>query len=328
MEQHRWVDSLIGRWVDKATLSELDHRYRIFVKALPPRLVQFAGSQETLQGDSPPWPLRTVAELGPMAVGPWVFRDTFPTLTEEQLLDLSESWIFMVSAMILQDDLADGQSPIGQDAAEAQQRLMGKTGDILHALMGDHHAFWQRFEQYKQQVKSALQLEAHYRASPQAIYDLAAAWHIGAGKAALFKAIPWAMVVLSDDPSYFARLEASIDSMSAGRQLVDDIADWRGDFERRHVTYPLAQAISRLHDLNTEVSPRAIEALFFDSTILRDLLTQAKTWYDQALDATDGIPCQGWMDFVNLLVEENAWYHRWLIIYWIAEAAREQGHII
>jgi hypothetical protein len=319
-------NSLIGHWIDKATLSELDHRYRVFVEALPPRLVQLAGTQ-TLQSDSPPWPLQTVAELGPMAVGPWVFRDTFPTLTEKQLLDLSESWIFIVSTMILQDDLADGQSPIGLDTVEVQRQLMDKAGDILRSLMGDHYAFWQRFEQYKQQVKSALQLEVHYRASPQAIYDLATAWHIGAGKAALFKAIPWAMVVLSNDPSHFARLEASIDSVVAGRQLVDDAADWRGDLERGHVTYPLAQAISRLRDLNTEVSPKAIEALFLDSTILRDLLTQAKTWYCQALDAIDGIPCQGWIDFVNFLIEESTWYHRWLIIYQIAKAAGERDII-
>jgi hypothetical protein len=318
---------LIGHWVDKVTLSELDLRYRAFIEALPPHLVQLVSSRNILQSDSPPWPLQTVAELGPMVVGPWFFRDTFPIQAEEQLLDLGESWIFLVSAMILQDDLADGQSLTGPDVVEVQQRLMDKAHDILRSLIGDRPAFWQRFEQYKQQIKSALQLEAHYRDSP-ATYDLAAAWHIGAGKAALFKAIPWAMVVLSEAPSYFPRLEASIDSLVAGRQLVDDIADWREDLARGHYTYPLAQAISRLRDLNTEVSPKAIEALFFDSTILRDLLIQAKTWYCQALEAIDGIPCRGWVDFVNFLVEESTWYHRWLIIYRIVEAAKEKGHMV
>lgn len=318
MTRHR-LDHLL----DQVTLLELDRRYRVFVEALPSRLAQLADDRQTVKGSGPSRPLQTVAEFRIHISGPWFFRDAFPNLTEEQLLDLGESWIFLGAAMLLHDHLVDGQLPTRPDAAELRQHLMARAKEIFHSLIGDRPVFWQRFEQYKQQVTSALQLEAYYRASPQETYELAAAWHIGVGKSALFKAIPWAMVVLSDAPSYFVPLEASIDAYMAGGQLMDDIADWREDLVRGHYTYPLAQATSRLHSSGTRVSPQAIEELLFSSTLLKDLLAQAKAWYRQALGMVNGVPCRGWIDFLNAALEECTWYHRWLIIYRIAEAARE-----
>jgi hypothetical protein len=317
----------LERLLDQDALLELDRRYLAFVEALPPHLAQLAEDRRTLKGSGPSKPLQTVAEFRIHISGPWFFRDTFPNLTDEQLLDLGEGWIFLGAAMLLHDHLVDDQLPTRSHVAELQERLMARAKEIFHLLIGNRPIFWQRFEQYKQQVASALQSELHYRALPQVTYELTAAWHIGVGKSALFKAIPWAMVVLSDAPSYFVPLEASIDAYMAGGQLMDDIADWREDLDRGHYTYPLAQATSHLHNLGTKVSPQAIETLLFSSTLLKDLLAQAQAWYRQALSMVNGVPCQGWIDFLNAALEECTWYHRWLIIYQIAEAAREKDHI-
>jgi hypothetical protein len=314
--------------LDTDTLLELDRRYRVFVKALPPRLAQLASDRGALEGDGPSRPLRTVGQFGVSVTGPWAFRDIFPGLTEEQLLDLGENWIFLMSAILLQDHLADGQLPAGVYAAELQRRFITKVNEGFYSLIGDCPVFWQRFEQYKHQTKSALQLEAYYRTSPQATYDLAVAWHIGAGKSALFKAIPWAMVVLSDEPWYFARLEASINALVAGGQLMDDIVDWREDLARGHYTYPLAQAISRLHSLGLKVSPQAIEALFLESTFIKGLLEQVQAWYRQAVKAVDGVPCQLWIGLLNSNIEECTWYHLWWVICRIVEAAKEKGRMV
>lgn len=319
---------MIRHLLDQVALSKLDRRYWAFVEALPPHLAQLAADRRILAGEGPPIPLQTVAEMGVAISGPWAFRDTFPSLTEKLLFELGEACIFLMLSMVLRDHLADGQLAVSPDAVELQQRLMTKARDVFRSSVGNRPIFWQRFEQYDQQVVSALQLEARYRALPDETYDLTTAWQIGVGKSALFKAIPYAMAVLCEAMSCFARLERSIDALAAGRQLLDDVVDWQEDLARGHYTYPLAQALSHLKDSAKEISPQAIEAVISDSTIMEDTLTQIRAWYHQALTAVDGILCQAWTDFVRYSIAECTWYHRWLIIYRIAEAAKEKGHMV
>jgi hypothetical protein len=319
---------LIRHLLDQVALPELDRRYRAFVEALPPHLAQLAADRRIAAGTGPSSPLQTVAEIGIAISGPWAFRDTFPNLAEEQLLDLGEAWIFLILSVVLRDHLADGQLPASPDTVELQQRLMTKAREVFRSSVGNRPVFWQRFERYEQQVVSALQLEARYRVLPDETYDLTTAWQIGAGKSALFKAIPCAMAVLCEAMSYFARLELSIDALAAGRQLLDDVVDWQEDLARGHYTYPLAQALSHLREAGVEISPQAVKAKISDSTILEDTLTQTRAWYHQALTAVDGIPCQAWTDFVRYSIAECTWYHHWLIIYRIAEAAKEKGRIV
>jgi hypothetical protein len=319
---------LIRHLLDQVPLPELNRRYRAFVEALPPHLAQLAADRRIAAGEGPSSPLQTVAEIGIAISGPWAFRDTFPSLTEEQLLDLGEAWIFLILFVVLRDHLADGQLPVSPDTVELQQRLMTEACGGFRSSVGSRPIFWQRFKQYEQQVVSALQLEAHYRALPDKTYGLTAAWQIGAGKSALFKTIPCAMAVLCKAMPRLAPLELSIDALAAGRQLLDDVVDWQEDLARGHYTYPLTKALSHLREAGVEISPQAVKEKISDSTILEDTLTQVRAWYHQALTAVEGIPCQAWTDFVRHSIAECTWYHRWLIIYRIAEAAREKDHII
>jgi hypothetical protein len=319
---------LIRNLLDQAALSELDRRYWAFVETLPSHLAQLAADRKIAAGEGPSTPLRTVAELGVAVSGPWAFRDTFPSLAEEQLLNLGEAWIFLILSVVLRDHLADSQLPLSPDTVELQQRLMTKTRDVFRSSVGSQPIFWQRFEQYEQQVVSALQLEAGYRALPDETYDLTTAWQIGTGKSALFKAIPCAMAVLCEAMPRFAQQELSIDALAAGRQLLDDVIDWQEDLARGHYTYPLAQVLSHLKEAGEEVSPQAIESKISNSTILEDALTQVRAWYHQALTEVEGIPCQVWTDFVRYSMAECTWYHRWLIIHRIAEAARQKARTV
>lgn len=294
------------------------------METLPPRQLQLATDRKTAAGGGLSTPLKTVAELGVAISGPWTFRDTFPGLSEEQLLELGEAGVFLMLTVVLRDHLADGQLPATSDAIELQQRLMAKARQTFHSSVGSQPIFWQRFEAYEQQVLSALQLEACYRASSDEAYDLRTAWLIGAGKSALAKAIPCAMAALCEAMPRLAPLEHSIDALAAGRQLLDDVVDWQEDLARGHYTFPLAQAISRLGETGEDISSQAIESVISNSTILEDTLTHVRAWYRRALTKVESIPCQTWADFVNYSAAECTWYHRWLIIFRIAKAVRDK----
>jgi hypothetical protein len=319
---------LIGRLLEQVAIPELDRRYRAFVGTLPPRLARLANQRRLAAGDGPSIPLQTVAQIGIAISGPWAFRDTFPNLAEEQLLDLGEAWIFLILSVVLRDHLADGQWTVNPDTLELQRRLTAQAHNIFRASLGDCAIFWQRFEHYEQQVVSALRLEAHYRTMPSEPYGLAAAWHIGAGKSALFKTIPCAMAALCEAMTCLAPIESSIDALAAGRQLLDDIVDWNEDLARGHWTYPLARAMEHLDHIRKtgeNISPEAIRTCISDSAILEGALAHIYVWYHQALAQVEGIPCQAWTDFIRYSIAECTWYHRWLIIWRISQAARAQG---
>jgi hypothetical protein len=311
---------LIRHLLDQVPRASLDRRFRAFVETLPPDLATLAADRRLAAGEGPPKPLQTVTEIGIAISGPWAFRDTFPGLSEEQLLDLGESWLYLILAVVLRDHLSDGQIEDSAESGELLQLLTAKARQGLGALIGDRSLFWQRFEGYEQEVVSALDLETHYRVSPDETYDLATAYRICAGKSALFKTVPCAMALLCDAMPRLARLEQSIDLLAAGRQMLDDIVDWREDLDRRHFTFPLVQAASLLKGSAQALSVRAIEAAVLGSTVREDLLVQVRTWYRQAQAAIEGVPCQAWTDFVAFCLAECTWYHRWLIIHQVMQA--------
>jgi hypothetical protein len=299
-----WGRVMFRRMLDQATLSELDQRYQAFVRTLPPHLAQLAADRRTVEGRGPSGPLQTVAEIG-LGLGiPWMFRDAFPGVKEAQMLDVGEAWLFLLVEIFLRDHLADGQVPAGPNAEALLQRLMTKTRNVFHALVGRQPAFWQRFDRYEQQVLTALQLEADYRASPNETYSLEMTRQIGASKGALYKAPTCAMAVLCKDVPLFSKLEQSMNDLASGRQLYDDVIDWQEDLARGHYTYPLVQAIIRLKASAMTVMPQSIEAEISQSAILQHALRQARAWQQESLRAVDGIPCRDWIDMVdNCLVD-------------------------
>lgn len=294
-----WGESLFRHIIDQAVLAELDRRYWAFVEALPSRLVQLAADRRTITGRGSSQRLQTVAEIEVGLTIPWTFREAFPRVNENQLLDVGEAWLFLLMAIFLRDHIADDQIPVNSDTNELLHRLMVKVRSIFVSLVGTQAAFWQRFEQYEEQVTSALRLEAEYRTLPEATYDLKMARQIGIGKGALYKAPVCAMAVLSEELSSFVKVERSMNALAAGRQLFDDVTDWQEDLARGHYTYPLVQAIIRLEASSKPISQQDIEKEIFQSTIREDALRQARAWHQESLRAVDGIPCQDWVDLIN-----------------------------
>lgn len=316
---------VISNVFNRAVLSELNRRYQLFVESLPSRLATLATDPKTVIGEGSFVASQTVVEVSGLTPLPWAFCETFPKVDQQQLLSVGEAWLLFMIACFLRDHLADGQVASTPETLELHQRLMSQVHSLLDPLVGNNSLFWRHFEQYEQEAEVALQLEEQYRSLPEKKYDLAIAWQIGAGKAAGLKMAPCALAVLSGNLSVLPALERSIDAFAAGRQLLDDVADWQEDLARGHVTYPLAQAISLLAVSGSHISPQAIESELLRSTIREEMLRQATAWHEQAIAAVDGISCQGWLEIVRGSLMECVQCHRWLIIVNIAQAIREQG---
>jgi len=315
VSQENWTQAMLHSAFNQTVLTELDRRYWDFVMSLPSSQALLATDLRIAAGTGPSTPFRTIAQLGGVISLPWGFYDTFPQLDQGQLLATGETWLFVMLAMLLRDNLNDGQVSVSSNAVELQQQFMARARNILHSLVRDQISFWTHFEEYEHQVISGLQLEAQYRASPNSPYDITVAQQIGYSKLALCKTVPCVMAVLGDAVSLLRHLEFSLDSLAAGRQLLDDVVDWQEDLTRGHYTYPLIQAIDQLSSLGKTVSSQAISTEIANSIILEDTLHHAEAWHQQALAAVADIPCTGWVELLKHSMEDCVSYHRELVFH-------------
>jgi hypothetical protein len=313
--QANWTRAMLHHAFDQAVLVELDHRYWSFIQSLPASQAHLATDLKTAAGMEPSTPLRTIAQFGSIISLPWGFYDTFPQLDQGQFLDVGEAWLFVMLAVLLRDNLIDGQVTASSDVVDLQQRFMARARDVLYSVVGDRSSFWTRFEDYEHQVVSGLQLEAQYRTSPDRPYDITVARQIGSSKVALCKTIPCALTVLCDTMPLLPNLEFSLDAVAAGRQLLDDAIDWQEDLARGHYTYPLIQVIRQLSNSGREISPQIIAAEVVNSTIREDALRHARAWHQEALEAVANMSCAGWIELIKHSLEDCVSYHRELVFH-------------
>ena len=305
------------------TVAELDRRYWNFVRALPREEALLAIDRSGFTGTGPSMPLRSVGDLG-FAVGiPRAFCAAFPCLSEERVITVEEAWLFLMLGMLLRDNMTDGQVPPSIQLDALQFKLFARARRVFQELVGDREEFWLSLGLYEQQTVEALKLEAYYRCHPSAYEELAQARLIGAGKLALYKAIPCAMAVQCDEFQSLPQFERSLDCLAAGRQLFDDVADWEEDLARGHYTFPLAQAVRLLEVQGLPASATAVRTIIHNAIILEDMLRQAADWHEEALAAVDGIPCDGWRGLVGGSLSECRSYHRNLIAYRITFLAKQ-----
>ena len=319
-----WVHAFLYRLINITILRELDHRYWSFVGSLPIELARLATDRRTIVGDGSHRPIKSVSEIGFLIAVPWAFVDTFPRLDEKQMLDIGEAWLFLWLAVYLGDHIIDKQVPEIPEYVTLQQLLKANACNLFTSIVGENRIFWDKFDQFSKQMEAALKLETHYRVSPTKDFDYEAAWRIGVGKSAMTKVIPNIMAAISNNAHYISNLELSIDALAAGRQLLDDVSDYREDLEQGHYTYPLAQAIKQLNETGKRITKKSIETQLFTVTILEDALHQAQDWHLQSIAAVEGIPCDGWIEMASNSLDECKRYHRDLIIYRVAKAIKNK----
>jgi hypothetical protein len=280
-------------------LPKVDERYFAFANSLESPLNTLALDQSLFMGKGHSIACTSLKDVHPLATSlPWLFAQAFPTLSEAEILDISEASTLLIMAVLLQDPYLDGQLPPYPGIPLLHEHLHTAALQKFFQLFDSQSSFWTYFKRYFFQYTTAL-TEERIHVGRMADYSLQQAYEIGSGKMALHKATTTAMALKAGAEGHIPILENALDALYAAMQLADDIADWKEDYERNRYTLPLTWVISSHFWPLPSLTLTEINERFEASLILEILVKQAIEWFQQAKDIVADMSCANWNNYVD-----------------------------
>jgi squalene-hopene/tetraprenyl-beta-curcumene cyclase len=228
---------------------------------------------------------------------PFMFAPLFPVVDRGQMQALAVSGRLYLEYILIEDKLIDGQIPLSTSALLMAGFLHEDALRGLARLFGGSSPFWGYLEQYHSQYSKANAMEEAFRRSLP-LLDLGKhdALSIGVGKQAIAKACTTGLAFLAGEESLIGPLEASQDALAAASQLIDDVADWRDDYESGRPGAPVIRALVELcaHQEGLWPDSTLVGQVLFYRGIAEDCLREAEGWCDKAIEAIRDLECPDW----------------------------------
>jgi hypothetical protein len=182
---------------------------------------------------------------------PFLFRESFPCVSSEEMRDLSLAAMLASSAACLRDQIMDRPGPRATRAALRVHAMEYEATLIWARHFPPAALFWTRYRELAA-ASARANLQAHRFASgarPWAQFTDDVARELGACNAALACSTVDALAELSGRDEHREPLRKSIEHYNAARQLWDDACDWRQDLVAGGATLVLALAFTSRPEL-------------------------------------------------------------------------------
>jgi hypothetical protein len=229
----------------------------------------------------------------------WLFWETFCGLDDEIFLNIAEAGTFMVLASIVLDHIVDGQ--VGHAIATV----------LLHNALREHgvarfqmalpptSAFWAHYDRLTAKHLAGLAAELAGRSDPRQ-FTLERLHQIAHGKVSSSVTTIAALAVAGGRPAILEPIEISLKHLASAFQLLDDVEDWKHDFETGNLTYFLAQLAPPEAWLLPDW-PSAGELWACIAADWKDVehIRKTKEWLDEAIEAVHDLDCPKWKHYVS-----------------------------
>jgi len=175
---------------------------------------------------------------------PLLFYTAFPDVSLAQLRLLSLSGSYLFDYILCLDSILD--NPAGSQAGSIflSSMLQQEAFSLLYSLFPAGTPFWSYFNSYYEHFAQAMLQERVRHYGLLTPYSEAELQFIYSGKPAIGKACIAALALLGGRKDLIAPLTTSHDHFHVAYQLIDDLQDWRLDYQRRHYSYLLTYAFS------------------------------------------------------------------------------------
>jgi hypothetical protein len=224
---------------------------------------------------------------------PYMLDDLFH-LSDEILLSIGKAWLLWLIDLVLVDNTVDKQDPGIPTAILFQRHLRTCADDIMRKLLPQSSLFWQHYTDAHQVYWNALAHEAYCVDQHQKPFTLDEMKQANDGKLMFYYLFIEAMTELSDRLDYIEPIRAIYYRINLMDLLLDDILDWKEDFARGRILYPLvlaleaesvplAQAISLTED--------EVQALMTKHNVAVQIAEDAITVIQEAIDRLKEIGC-------------------------------------
>lgn len=240
---------------------------------------------------------------------PYLFQEAFPSVTPERIQPLALAGRLIANIVLVNDSLFDKPQPLAQltMATLQLQALQHETYALLYGLFPAGARFWDHWHTNLSAYFQACCNESLFASGERAWaeYSEAAALQIVEGKSCLLRNSVAGLVELSGEHHLVVPLCRSINHYNIGRQLFDDLCDWKEDLERGVPSLLLARLLGPHESPRQarEQPERAAELGYrlYAEGHAQALLQQAIQALDRADSLTQGLPRMGWHSLVEHL---------------------------
>ncbi len=202
------------------------------------------------------WPLEHSLRVGPpgsiFGFYPFLFREAFDKVSNDELEKLSLASRFLASSVVASDDLVDGDSNI-DCAADVVIRCQALTMEamIAYSEIGVSASFFSDIRVLFANFAHAIVLQRHFMSGRLKLgsLDVKIGQTIAIDKTSLaFSAVLCLNDLHRQSPESIKALQGALDKFNLARQYYDDLCDWRGDLRSLRPSL----IVSELAELCTE----------------------------------------------------------------------------
>lgn len=178
--------------------------------------------------------------------------------------------------------------------------LREESLSIIYSLFNPGDIFWNYFNKYYAEYVQAISLESHLRTNNKHQITTEVIEKIYSGKSALAKASIVALAIKEKNIDIISSMEKSVDFFQIAYGFVDDVNDWKHDWENGQFSYLLKNTFFRNKYLkNTVKDAKIIGKYVFFSGEATHMLSLAIEYYHNAIFAIQEYNCKEWIGFVS-----------------------------
>ncbi len=245
---------------------------------------------------------------------PYLFAERFPSVSLARLRRLTVAAQLFFAHHLIQDRFLD-DDPVCPLLEKSYYSLAGtllheQSLLILAELFASTSSFWAQFVAYRQRWLIATWTEKQWVARWPRRPPLTTVLEVARDKTAMARFLPVALAILADESTTSPALDESQSLAATAFQLYDDLLDWREDYRRRHLTWPICRALENAgisSDPCQEEMP-AVDVLghhLYFSGAAEETLERAHVFYQAALDQAADLPIPRWRQHLLSLQKAN-----------------------
>ena len=235
---------------------------------------------------------------------PFLFHTFFQDLPVETVRELARADRFYTGHLLSYDRILDqGLSTDTTQLFLAQLEHM-QSLKRLYAFFPAGHAFWEYFYDCYSKTWRSVREERLCHAYRLGAFSMSRFCDLARGKTALLRPFSMALAFLSDRTEDLPRLSDSLDQHHIALVLIDDLEDWRQDYQNRNFTYLLTRLIRKAGLTDPILSGHPVSAtrvgqLLYATGLMEKQLRLAEIFFQKSNDTVGPLPLPLWKNFNN-----------------------------
>lgn len=284
---------------------KLNEAFRSFALDLPPLLQDLSQKLETFTGGSNGNILEGFSDVNPLySLTPFLFWESFSEIAERDFLDIATAGAFLSFASILTDHLSDNEVADVPAINQLENSIYRFSERNFIRQFPSESEFWEHYWRlwsiHEQGLSLEIDFQSKKREMPWEVFN-----SITKAKMAPIIVTAAGFCAFINNWEIFEGIEESLNLISLGGQLFDDILDWEPDNMNNHRTFFL----SHLHEevgKSEKLANSKNDQKIMGEIILRELrfLKTVKAQFEQALTVKKLPFYEGWHHFVNYYLSE------------------------